>query len=279
LLQSNAKKSEEIEELKAFVRRFSANASKSTQAQSRAKKIDKIQLDEVKVSSRTTPFMRFTPDKKLYKIALELKGVSKSFDELSLFKNLELSVPVGERVAIIGENGIGKTTLLRCLAGDLAVDAGEVKWSENVKFGYYAQDHAHDFKDNETLYDWMAQWKQKEHGEQEIRGNLGRMLFSQNDINKHVQKLSGGEQGRMLFGKFMFLNPNVLLLDEPTNHMDMEFIESLNMALESYEGTLIFVSHDREFVSSLATRIIEIKADGVTDYHGSYEDYLKDQAG
>ena len=277
LLQSNAKKAGEIEELQAFVRRFSANASKATQAQSRAKKLEKITLDEVKVSSRVMPFMRFTQDKKLFKIALELKGVSKSFDEQQIFKKFDLMVPVGERVAVIGANGIGKTTLLRCLAGDLDVNEGEIKWSENANIGYYAQDHTHDFKDNETVFDWMAQWKKPEHGEQEIRGNLGRMLFSKHDIEKKVQQLSGGEKGRMLFGKFMFQNPNVLLLDEPTNHMDMEFIESLNTALEHYEGTLIFVSHDREFVSSLATHIIEITEDGITDYHGTYEEYLISQ--
>jgi len=277
LLQSNAKKAGEIAELQAFVRRFSANASKATQAQSRAKKLDKISLDEVKVSSRIMPFMRFTQDKKIFKTALELKGVSKSFDEQQIIKTFDLMVAAGERVAVIGENGIGKTTLLRCLAGDLDVNSGEIKWSENANIGYYAQDHTHDFKDNETVYDWMAQWKKDEHGEQEIRGNLGRMLFSKLDIEKKVQQLSGGEKGRMLFGKFMFKNPNVLLLDEPTNHMDMEFIESLNTALEHYEGTLIFVSHDREFVSSLATRIIEITPDGISDYHGTYEEYLKSQ--
>jgi len=277
LLTANAKKSEEIQELQDFVRRFSANASKATQAQSRAKKLDKIKLDEVKVSSRVTPFMRFTQDKKLFKIALELQSVSKGFDEQPLFKNFDLMVPVGERVAIIGPNGIGKTTLMRCLAGDLDADDGIIKWSENAKIGYYAQDHSADFKDNEKVFDWMAQWKKEEHGEQEIRGNLGRMLFDKHDIKKTVQQLSGGEQGRMLFGKFMFLNPNVLLLDEPTNHMDMEFIESLNAALEQYEGTLIFVSHDREFVSSLATRIIELTPEGIVDYHGTYDEYLKSQ--
>jgi len=277
LLTANNKKKEEIQELQAFVRRFSANASKATQAQSRAKKLDKIKLDEVKVSSRVTPFMRFTQDKKLFKIALELQEVSKGFDEQPLFKNFDLMIPVGERVAIIGPNGIGKTTLMRCLAGDLEPDSGIIKWSENATIGYYAQDHSADFKDNDTLFDWMAQWKKEEHGEQEIRGNLGRMLFSKNDMKKTVQQLSGGEQGRMLFGKFMFKNPNVLLLDEPTNHMDMEFIESLNTALERYEGTLIFVSHDREFVSSLTTRIIELTPEGIVDYHGTYEEYLKKQ--
>jgi len=277
LLQSNAKKSEKIEELQAFVRRFSANASKSTQAQSRAKQIDKIQLDEVKPSSRIRPFMRFLQDKKLFRVVLELKDVKKGFDDGLLFQKLSLTVTVGERIAVIGPNGIGKSTLMRCLAGDLAIDGGDVKWSENAQIGYYAQDHSADFKENVTLYDWMAQWKKPEHGEQEIRGALGRMLFSTLAIGKKVQQLSGGEQGRMLFGKFMFKNPNVLLLDEPTNHMDMEFIESLNMALEQYEGTLIFVSHDREFVSSLATRIIELTPEGIHDYQGTYEEYLRTQ--
>jgi len=274
LLANNAKKSAQIAELQAFVSRFSANASKSSQATSRAKQIEKIKLDEVKPSSRVNPFIRFTQDKKLYRIALELKGVSKGFDDQPLFENFDLMLPVGERVAVIGPNGIGKTTLLRCLAGDLEADQGEIKWSENVNLGYYAQDHSADFDEDITLFDWMAQWKKEEHGEQEIRGNLGRMLFSRNDSLKSVRKLSGGEQGRMLFGKFMFKNPNVLLLDEPTNHMDMEFIESLNTALEHYPGTLIFVSHDREFVSSLATRIIELTPEGIVDYHGSYEEYL-----
>ncbi len=277
LLSENAKKTEEIQELEAFVRRFSANASKATQAQSRAKKLDKIKLDEVKPSSRVNPFMRFSQDKKLYRNVLELKSLSKGFDEQPLFEKFDLRIPVGERVAVIGPNGIGKTTLLRCLAGDLEPTSGDIKWSENANIGYYAQDHSADFAEDVSLYDWMAQWKKKEHGEQEIRGNLGRMLFSQNEIKKSVKALSGGEKGRMLFGKFMFRNPNVLLLDEPTNHMDMEFIESLNSALEKYEGTLIFVSHDREFVSSLATRIIELTPEGIVDYHGSYEAYLKSQ--
>jgi len=275
LLSDNAKKKNQIAELQAFVSRFSANASKSSQATSRAKQIDKIQLDEVKPSSRVNPYIRITQGKKLYRIALELKGISKSFGEQTLFKTLDMMIPVGERIAIIGPNGIGKTTLLRCLAGDLAVDDGQVKWSENVTLGYYAQDHSADFADDCSLFDWMAQWKKPEHGEQEVRGNLGRMLFSQNDIKKSVHALSGGEQGRMLFGKFMFQNPNVLLLDEPTNHMDMEFIESLNTALEHYDGTLIFVSHDREFVSSLATRVIELTDDGIIDYQGTYEKYLQ----
>ncbi|TLS75967.1 ABC-F family ATPase [Mariprofundus erugo] len=278
LLARNAKKTEEIQQLQAFVRRFSANASKATQAQSRAKKLDKITLDEVKPSSRVSPFMRFTEDKKLFRVALKLVELSKGYEPGHLlFENFDLTVNVGERVAVIGSNGIGKTTLLRCLAGDLEPTSGMIKWSENVNIGYYPQDHSADFAEDLTLFDWMAQWKKKEFGEQEVRGNLGRMLFSQNDIKKTVKKLSGGEKGRMLFGKFMFQNPNVMLLDEPTNHMDMEFIEALNTALEQYPGTLIFVSHDRELISSVATRIIELTPEGIVDYHGTYEEYLNSQ--
>lgn len=153
-------------------------------------------------------------------------------------------------------------------------DAGTVKWTDSAELGYYAQDHAHDFEADDTLFEWMGQWTQ---GEQNIRAALGRMLFSSDEIQKSVKVLSGGEQGRMLFGKLACQKPNVLLMDEPTNHLDMESIEALNLALENYPGTLIFVSHDREFVSSLATRIIELSDNGVTDFSGSYDDYLRSQ--
>ncbi len=275
-MADNAKKKAQIADLKAFVSRFSANASKSKQATSRAKQIDKIQLDDIKPSSRQNPFIRFEQEKKLHRLALEVEGLSKSFDE-ELFSNLNLMVEVGERIAIIGPNGIGKSTLLKCLVGDLEPTTGMLKWSENHKLGYYAQDHAADFEAGDTLFDWMAQWGQEGDDEQMIRGTLGRLLFSQKDIDKSVKVISGGEQGRMLFGKIMLQRPNILLMDEPTNHLDMESIESLNLALENYEGTLLFVSHDREFVSSLATRIIEITPTGIVDFHGTYEDYLTSQ--
>ncbi|WP_010322574.1 ABC-F family ATPase [Marinobacterium stanieri] len=272
----NAKKKAQIADLKAFVSRFSANASKSRQATSRLKQIDKIQLDEIKPSSRQNPFIRFEQAKKLHRIALEVDGLAKSFDE-ELLSGLNLQVNVGERIAIIGPNGIGKSTLLKCLVGDLEPNAGEVKWSENSEIGYYAQDHAHEFEEDKNLYDWMSQWGKEGDDEQVIRGTLGRMLFSQKEIDKSVKVISGGEQGRMLFGKMILQKPNIMLLDEPTNHLDMESIESLNMALENYPGTLLFVSHDREFVSSLATRIIELTPTGIVDFHGNYEDYLRSQ--
>ena len=269
----NAKKKKEIAELQSFVSRFSANASKAKQATSRARQIDKIQLEEVKPSSRVSPYIRFEQTKKLHRQAVTVEGLGKGFEDLTLFQDLNLQIEAGERVAIIGPNGIGKTTLLRCLAGDLNADSGTVKWAEAAELGYFAQDHSHDFADDMILFDWMAQWTAD--GEQAVRAALGRMLFSNDEVKKSVKVISGGEQGRMLFGKLTLTKPNVLLLDEPTNHLDMESIESLNLALENYPGTLIFVSHDREFVSSLATRILEITPQGIRDFSGSYDDYLR----
>ena len=277
LLADNEKKQAQLEDLKAFVARFSANASKARQATSRARQIDQIQLAEVKASSRQNPFLRFNQDKKLFRLALELEGLSKGFDGVTLFKNLSMMVEVGEKVAIIGPNGAGKTTLLRCLMGEIEADKGKVKWSENVNIGYYAQDHAADFAEDLNLFEWMSQWRQPKDDDQVVRAILGQLLFSGDDIKKSVTKISGGEHGRMLFGKLMLQRPNILVMDEPTNHLDMESIESLNLALEKYPGTLFFVSHDREFVSSLATRIIEITPTGVKDFSGNYETLVAGQ--
>jgi len=276
LLAGNAKKKTQMAELQTFVSRFSANASKAKQATSRARQLEKIKLDEVKPSSRVNPFIRFDQGKKLFRLALEVESLSKGYGE-PLFKDLKMMIAVGERVAIIGPNGIGKSTLLRTLVGDLKPDTGIVKWSENSEVGYYAQDHAEDFAENITLIEWMGQWRKESDDDQAIRGTLGRLLFSSDDINKPVKVLSGGEQGRMLFGKLILQKNNIMVLDEPTNHLDMESIESLNTALENYPGTLLFVSHDREFVSSLATRIIELTPTGIVDFNGNYEDYLAAQ--
>jgi ATPase subunit of ABC transporter with duplicated ATPase domains len=277
LLAGNAKKKAQIAELQTFVARFSANASKAKQATSRARQLEKIKLDEVKPSSRVNPFIRFDQTKKLHRLALEVSELSKGYGEEPLFKNLNLMIPVGERVAVIGPNGIGKSTLLKTLVGDLTPDSGDVKWSENAEIGYYAQDHAEDFAEDLSLISWMGQWRKESDDDQTIRGTLGRLLFSQDEINKSVKVLSGGEQGRMLFGKLMLQKDNIMVLDEPTNHLDMESIESLNSALELYPGTLIFVSHDREFVSSLATRVIELTPNGIVDFNGNYEEYLNSQ--
>jgi|TARA_B110000459_G_scaffold95436_1_gene106504 ATPase subunit of ABC transporter with duplicated ATPase domains len=274
LVLDNAKKKAKIDELQSFVKRFSANASKAKQATSRANQISKIKLDDIKKSSRVYPFIKFNYDQKIFNNILKIKNLSKGYGDLSVLKKINLDINVGEKVAIIGENGIGKTTLLSCVLGDDTLDSGEVKWSENVRIGYFAQNHSQDFKSDKTLFDWMSQWGQKEDDLQTIRGTLGRLLFSQDDIGKPVRVLSGGEQRRMLFGKIILQRPNVIIMDEPTNHLDMESIESLNSALSQFEGTLIVVSHDREFVSSLATRIIELTPNKISDYGSGYEDYL-----
>jgi ATPase subunit of ABC transporter with duplicated ATPase domains len=276
---NNAKKKVKMAELQAFVSRFSANASKARQATSRAKQLEKIVLEDIKPSSRVSPFIRFEQDKELRRIAVEVKGLCKGFDEGPLFENLDLTIEAGQRVAIIGPNGIGKTTLARCLLEELAADSGEVKWSENARVGYFAQDHATEFNQDMTLFEWMTQWQPKGSDEQLLRGTLGRMLFSRDDSEKSVKVVSGGEEGRLLFGKLILQQPNVMIMDEPTNHLDMESIEALNLALANYPGTLIFISHDREFVSSLATRVIELSPDGLIDYSGTYEEYLQTQVG
>ena len=241
--------------------------------------MDKIQLEEVKPSSRTNPFIRFTQEKKLFRNALIIEKLTKNFNNTQILKDISLLAEVGERIAIIGENGIGKTTLLRTLMNEVGYEptSGEYIWSENVNIGYYAQDHEYEFENDMSLFDWMSQWRQPSDDEQAVRSYLGRLLFSADDINKSVKILSGGEKGRMLFGKLMMQSPNILVMDEPTNHMDMESIESLNMALEQYEGTLLFVSHDREFVSSIATRIIELTKNGFVDFAGTYDEYLASQ--
>lgn len=279
LLSDNAKKKAQIAELNQFVSRFSANASKARQATSRQKQADKLKdaMAVVKPSSRVNPYIVFEQEKKLHRNAVEVKGLSKSYDE-PIFQDIDLMVEVGERIAIIGPNGIGKTTLLRALAEDLKPDSGFVKWSENATLGYFAQDHSDDFAGGENLYDWMNQWRGEEDNEQSIRSVLGRLLFSKQDSEKSVKVISGGEQGRMLFGKLMLRKDNVLLMDEPTNHLDMESIESLNLALDNYKGTLFFVSHDREFVNSLATRIIEMTPTGINQYTGTYDEYLASQS-
>jgi ATPase subunit of ABC transporter with duplicated ATPase domains len=274
----NAKAKEKVAELRAFVARFSANASKARQATSRARQIDKIKIEDIKPSSRQYPFIRFEYDEreKLHRVAVEVQKLSKGFDR-TLFSNLNFRIDAGERIAIIGPNGIGKTTLLRCLVGNLTQETGTIKWTDKAKLGYYAQDSASEFAEDKNMTDWMTYWRGPHDDDQTVRATLGRLLFSGDEVRKQVKVLSGGEKGRMLFGKLMLQKNNVLLMDEPTNHMDMESIESLNTALLEFKGTLIFVSHDREFVSSLATRIFELTPNGFNDYQGNYEEYLRDQ--
>ena len=284
---ANAKAKERIAELQTFVRRFSANASKAKQATSRMKLIDKLKPEDVKPSSRQYPWIRFDYDEKqkLHRQAVEIENLTFAYpgSEQKIFNNLTLTINAGEKIAIIGENGVGKTTLLKLLMGELQPGYGTIKWAEKAQLGYYAQDHSADFQSDINLTDWIAPYARDSAGEGGdvetlMRGTLGRLLFSGDDVKKAVKVLSGGEQGRMLFGKLMLSRPNVLLMDEPTNHLDMVSIEALNSGLEKFPGTLVFVSHDREFVSSLSTRVLEVKGDGkIVDYLGGYEDYLASQ--
>ncbi len=173
----------------------------------------------------------------------------------------------------IGDNGVGKTTLLRCLVHELHAQHGQIKWSENAAIGYCPQDSSDDFDTDLSIFDWMSQWRTAKHDDLMVRGMLGRLLFTADDANKKARVCSGGEKNRLLFGKLMMQDTNILIMDEPTNHLDLEAIEALNKGLKAYDGTLIFVSHDREFVSSLATHIIEIKGQRLLSFHGTYDDY------
>ena len=284
---ANDRAKERIAELQDFVRRFSANKSKAKQATSRMKLIDKLKPEDVKPSSRQYPWIRFEYDEKekLHRQAVEIENLSFAYpgSDKKLFNNLDLTLNAGDRLAVIGENGVGKSTLLKLMMGELTPQFGSIKWTEKARLGYYAQDHAEDFKSDTNLTDWVSEYARANAAEGEdletlIRGTLGRLLFSGDEVKKAVRVISGGEQGRMIFGKLMLMKTNVLVMDEPTNHLDMESIESLNTSLEKFKGTLVFVSHDREFVSSLATRILEIRMDGsIVNYLGNYEEYLSSQ--
>ncbi|WP_428437995.1 ABC-F family ATPase [Photobacterium frigidiphilum] len=278
LLAGNAKKSAEMVELQDFVNRFGANASKAKQASSRAKKLDKIKLDDVKSSSRMTPSLKFQDGKKMHRQALVLEDVGHGFDGEMLFEGGDLILEAGAKLAVIGENGVGKSTFLRCLVNELQPNEGVIKWSENASVGYCPQDSSAYFDNDLNLFDWISQYRTEKHNDLMIRGMLGRLLFTEDDANKKARSCSGGEKNRLLFGMLMLMDINVLIMDEPTNHMDMEAIEALNNALKVYQGTLIFVSHDREFVSSLATRIIDIKDNKMINFQGTFNEYQSNKA-
>jgi ATPase subunit of ABC transporter with duplicated ATPase domains len=277
---SNAKAKERISDLQEFVRRFSANASKARQATSRKRQLEKIKIEEIRPSSRQNPYIRFEQGKKLYRNAVSVEKLNFTYPGSTekVLDNVSFNVEAGERIAIIGPNGVGKTTLMRCLAGELRPDAGRIVWVENAQPGYMPQDPQAEFEDKIDLFSWMSQYTGKADDDQIVRATLGRLLFSGDETKKSVKVLSGGEKGRMIYGKLILTKPNVLLMDEPTNHMDMETIESLQIGLEHFAGTLLFVSHDREFVGGLATRILELRPGGtLVDFRGNYDEYLKAQ--
>lgn len=264
-----------IAEKQAFVERFRAKATKARQAQSRAKQIEKIEVAEVVRSSRRAPLFLFQQERPTGRDVISISGLSKSYGQKSVLFDVKFQVRRGEKVAIIGKNGIGKSTLLKILSDNLSSDAGQVEWGVHTKVGYFAQDH-HDLLHDPEVTPLSYVWDLVPHETTSyVRGQLGRMLFTGDDVEKKVTTLSGGEAARLIFASLAVTRPNVLLLDEPTNHLDLETIDALALTLKNYEGTLLFVSHDRWFVSQIADRIIELKDDGVHDFSGTYQEYLE----
>ncbi len=264
-----------VAEKRAWVERFGAKATKASQAQSRLKQIEKIEVDTLEASSRRAPKFRFEAERKSGRDVLEVTAISKAYGEKKVLANVSLMVRRGERVAVIGQNGLGKSTLLKIVTGNLSPDAGSVKWGHEARVGYFAQDHHEALVDpDETPLDVV--WNTIPKAETAyVRGELGRVLFSGADVEKKVGSLSGGEAARLVFCRIIVQKPNVLVLDEPTNHLDMEAIDALATALETFEdGTLLFVSHDRAFVARLATRILEVTPQGFKDFPGTYDEYL-----
>ena len=274
----NAKKEKEKEQLEAFVRRFSANASKAKQATSRQKQLDKLVIDDIKPSSRRDPSIVFKAKRQMGDEALELHNVSHSYGDNDVLKDVTLKFEPGEKVALIGGNGVGKSTLLKILMEEMKPTDGEVKWGATIENSYFPQDTADIIEGDGTLYDWLRAFDPKREIA-EIRNCLGRMLFSGEQQEKGVVSISGGEKHRMMLSKMMLEGGNFLVLDEPSNHLDLEAIVALGEGLLEFKGNVICVSHDRELLDAFASRIIEIHADGsVTDFKGSYEEYAESKA-
>ncbi len=274
----NTKKEKEKEQLEAFVRRFSANASKAKQATSRQKQLDKLVIEDIKPSSRRDPSIVFKAKRQMGGEALEVVNVSKSFDDLHVLQNIDLRIEPGEKIAIIGPNGVGKTTLLKIIMEEMKPDSGEVKWGATIENSYFPQDTADKISGDGTLYEWLRGFDPKR-DIAEIRNCLGRMLFNGEQQEKSVEKISGGEKHRMMLSKMMLQEGNFLVLDEPTNHLDLEAIVALGEGLFNFKGNVICVSHDRELLDAFANRIVELHVDGTyTDFKGTYEEFVEAKA-
>ncbi|HEY0553905.1 MAG TPA: ATP-binding cassette domain-containing protein, partial [Thermoanaerobaculia bacterium] len=269
------KREAEIARHKEFVDRFKAKATKARQAQSKMKMMEKIVIERLPQTSRRYPTFKFQQVRPSGRIALELEGITKAYGDKPVLKDVSLTVDRGDRIAIIGPNGIGKSTLLKIAVGETEADAGKIEWGYETYQGYFSQDH-HELPkgSRQSVEAWLWEAVPVE-PIGFVRGNLGMVLFSGDDVKKPIGNLSGGEAARLVFCKLSVTKPNVLILDEPTNHLDLEAIEALVEGLKSYEGTLIFVSHDRWFVSQLADRIFEISPRGINDFRGTYEEYLE----
>lgn len=272
--ESNKKKEEKIKELEEFIRRFSANASKSKQATSRKKSLEKIKLDEIIASNRKYPYINFQVDKPIGKDVLELKGISKKVDGIYVLKNLNLTINNTDKVAFVGKNELAITTLFNIITGLEKPDSGTIKWGATTSYSYFEKDNSAYFEKDINLVDFLRPYS-KEQEESYLRGFLGRMLFSGDDALKSIKVLSGGEKVRLMFSLMMLKCANVIILDEPTNHLDIEAITSLNKALNNFKGVCLFSSYDYELVNSVANRIIEFKEDGkYIDKLMTYDEYL-----
>ncbi len=277
--KSNSAKKKKITDLQDFIRRFGANAKKASQAQSRRRQMEKIQVTDLKRSNIERPFIRFEPKTPGGKVSLEVDGVSKAFDGQTVLKDISFTLSRGDKLAVVGPNGIGKTTLCKIIAGeggDYEADRGKAKLGHDVSVSMMPQQHEEGVhKDDErTAYDWLYQWDEKA-TVQEIRGLLGRMLFPSEDADKPVRALSGGETARLLMSKLTLLGSSLVILDEPTNHLDLESIRSLTEAMQKNEGTLIFVTHDQCMLEEVATCVLELKGEGGYDFFpGGYEEFL-----
>ena len=275
----NKKVEQKRKEMMEFIQRFSANASKSRQATSRKKALDKLQLEDLTPSSRKYPYIHFKPEREPGDQILKVENLSKKDEDGNwLFKNISFTINRNEKIALLARDSNAITTFYEVLSGNQQPDGGMIEWGQTITKQYLPNENEAYFSadQNTDLINWLRQYS-KEKDEQFIRGFLGRMLFSGEEVNKMSGVLSGGEKVRCMLAKMMLAGPNFLLLDEPTNHLDLESIDALNLALKAYDGTLIFVSHDREFVSSLATRVVEIKDQQMLDFQGSYEEYLASQ--
>ncbi|CAM3144265.1 ATP-binding cassette domain-containing protein [Lactococcus laudensis] len=273
---ANRKSEEKVKELQDFIARFSANASKSKQATSRKKMLDKIELDEIVPSSRKYPFINFKPDREIGNDLLKVENLSVKIDGEVILDNISFILNPGDKTAFIGQNDIQTTALIRAIMGDIEY-TGEVKWGVTTSQAYLPKDNSRDFAGGETILDWLRQFASKEEDDNTfLRGFLGRMLFSGEEVNKSVNVLSGGEKVRVMLSKLMLLKSNVLVLDDPTNHLDLESISSLNEGLTNYKGSLLFASHDHEFIQTIANHIIVISKNGVIDRIGeTYDEFLE----
>ncbi len=274
--EENKKKEDKIKDLQNFIARFSANASKSRQATSRKKLLDKITLDDIKPSSRKYPYIAFKPDREIGNDLLQVEGLSKTIDGEKVLNNVRFTLNKGDKVALVGDNEIANTTLLKILMGEMEPDEGTYKWGVTTSQSYFPKDNAKYFENNEmNLVDWLRQYSPNDQTETFLRSFLGRMLFSGEEVKKKASVLSGGEKVRCMLSKMMLSGANVLLLDEPTNHLDLESITALNNGLINYKGSVIFTSHDHQFIQTIANRIIEITPNGMMDKEMTYDEYLE----